>query len=385
MKEIIENELRSIIDDLKNLCEFIYNNPELGYKEYKSSKEHVKLLKEHNFIVNEGFLGIETAFKAEFNSQKEGLTFGYLCEYDALEIGHGCGHNILGTTSTGAGIVLSKLINKIGGKVIVLGTPAEETSGAKVTMVEKGVFEDIDIVMIAHPGNNYHESGESLALEALEFSYTGKSAHAASNPEKGINALDAVINTFNNINALRQHIKPSARIHGIINNGGEAPNVVPAFASAQFYVRAKTKEYLDELVKKVKKCAKGASNAMNVRLEINNFELPYDNLITNKKLSEVFNEELQDNGIELIYPPRKSFGSLDTGNVSQVCPTIHPYFKISEKDIVPHTKTFAEETIKDEAYKNMEIVIRSLVSTAIRVASNDKLYSEIKAEFLEAK
>ncbi|SHD76592.1 M20 family metallopeptidase [Schnuerera ultunensis] len=383
MKDRIQRLIEEVENELINLSEYIYNNPELGYEEYKSSRAHIDLLKKYNFIVEEKYIGIDTAFKAEYKGQKEGPTIAYLTEYDALPgIGHGCGHNLLGTVSTGAGIVLSKLIDELGGRVLVFGTPAEETSGAKVIMAEKGSFNDVDVAMMAHPNDTFCESGKSLALEPIQFTFRGKTAHAASAPEKGINALDGVLLTFNGVNALREHILPTARIHGVIIEGGKAANIVPDLAIAQFYIRATTKEYLIELSEKVKNCAKAASLATGTKLEITNYEASYDNLVTNQVLSSRFTQNLKIFGVENCEKPRDTFGSLDMGNVSHVCPAIHPYFAITEgKTIAAHTTEFAEATLTDIAYKNMAKTIGALVLTGIDVIRDKQLLKDIKDEF----
>lgn len=372
----------SIKDELIELSEYIFKNPELGYEEYKACNAHVELLKRHGFKVEEEYLGIKTAFRAVYDSGIDGPTIGYMSEYDALpEIGHGCGHNLLGATNTGAGIVLSKLLKDYKGKVVVFGTPAEETSGAKVEMSEKGAFNDVDIVIEVHPGSFHYKSGNSLALEAIQFKFIGKSAHAASYPEKGINALDAVINTFVGINALRQHILPSSRIHGIIIEGGKAANIVPELAIAQFYVRAATKTYLKELVEKVKNCARGAALAAGAELEISNYEAPYDNLVTNQTLSAVYCKRLMDAGVEHLEEPRKTFGSLDVGNVSQLVPTIHPFFGICSQDIPAHTREFAEATRTELAYDSMVKTLSAVVMTSLDVITDNELLHKIKEEF----
>ncbi|WP_026895570.1 M20 family metallopeptidase [Clostridiisalibacter paucivorans] len=382
MKEDIKNIIKDIKEELIELSEYIYKNPELGYEEYKACDVHERLLQEHGFKVEKEYMGMETAFRAVFDSGKEGPTVAYLSEYDALpDIGHGCGHNILGTTSTGAGIALSKFLKDLGGKVVVFGTPAEETSGGKVYMTDNGAFDDIDIALMAHPAEKHYKSGASLAMDAIEFVFRGRTAHAASNPDKGINALDAAINTFNNINAMREHIRTDARVHGIIKDGGRAANIVPDLAIAQFYTRATTKTYLKELSERVKNCARGASLAAGTELEIRNYEASYDNLITNSILSDIYVKHLRDMGVKDIQEPKESFGSLDAGNVSHVCPTIHPYFAISEKEIVAHTREFAEETIKPFAYSQMVKTIGALVWTGLDVIKDKQLLDSIKAEF----
>ncbi len=386
MISTVNDIIKSIKNELIELSEYIYKNPELGYEEFKSSNAHVELLEKHGFKVKKGYMDMKTAFRAEFDSGKEGLSIAYLSEYDALPgIGHGCGHNLLGAVSTGAGIVLSKIISELGGKVVVFGTPAEETSGAKVVMADNGGFNDIDIAMLVHPSYKHFKSGLSLALQAIEFTFKGKPAHAAVSPESGINALDAAINTFNNINALREHIKTDARIHGIIKDGGKAANIVPDLAVAQFYVRAATKSYLEELVEKVKNCAKGAALASGVKLLITHYEASYDNLVTNNILSELYTNKLKDMGVKEIHEPKENYGSLDMGNVSHVCPSIHPYFSISDKEIIAHTKEFADATITDRAYKGMTEAMGALVLTAVDIMKDSNLFNEIREEFNNTK
>ncbi|MBS4534259.1 M20 family metallopeptidase [Clostridium sp. D2Q-14] len=382
----VEDIISEIREDLIGLSRYILNNPELGYEEYKSSKKHIDILKKCGFNVEEKYMGMDTAFRAEYDSGKEGPTIAYLAEYDALpDIGHGCGHNLLGTVSTGSGIVLKKLLDNLSGKVLVIGTPAEETSGAKVRMVDGGAFDDVDIALMAHPSDFHEESGTSLALEAIQFTFRGKTAHAAASPEKGINALDAAINTFNNINALREHIRSDARVHGVIIEGGSAANIVPDLAICQFYVRATTKEYLIELSKKIKNCAKGASLAAGTELEITNYELSYDNMITNRALSKIYNERIKDMGVEYIKPFEESTGSLDMGNVSHVCPAIHPYFGIADREITGHTRELAKATDTELAYDSAMKAIGALVLTAIDIIENKNLLEEVKKEFENTK
>lgn len=384
MKSLAKELSEYLKNDLIELSDYIYENPELGYEEVNSSKAHVVLLKKHGFEVEEAYMDMSTAFKAVYDSGKPGPTIAYMAEYDALPgIGHGCGHNILGATSTGAGIILSMMMKKvaIGGKVVVLGTPAEETSGAKVVMADKGAFSNIDIALVAHPADGHFKSGASLALEAIEFKYIGRASHAASSPEKGINALDAAINTFVSINALRQHVLPSARIHGIILEGGKAANVVPDLAVAQFYVRATTKTYLDELVDKVKKCAIGASMAAGTELEIKNYEASYSNLITNQALSDCYTNRLKELGVQAINEPRESYGSLDAGNVSQVVPTIHPYFDICLENTTGHTVAFAQATKTTYAYDAMMLTAQALALTGYDVINDESLLNRIREEF----
>ena len=382
----LENKFSEIFEDLKELNEYIYKNPELGRKEFKACEAHKNLLKKYGFEVEENYIGIPTAYLAKYSSGKKGIKVGYLAEYDALpEIGHGCGHNILGTTSIGAGILLKEYIDEFGGEVLIFGTPAEETFGAKVDMAEAGCFDDIDVAMISHPtGKNHEKSGTSQAMEALQFTFRGKTAHAAGDPYNGINALDGVIQFFNSINALRQQTKTSARIHGIISNGGEAANIIPDLAVANFYVREATTKDMLKLSERVKNCAKGAALATGTSLEIENYEYTFKHLVTNEKLSSIYTKNLELQGIKDI-PMSDPTGSSDCGDVSHHCPTIHTYFPISKCELTGHSIEFAKATITEEAYKGMKEAIFALVMTGKDILSDPNLLKEIKDEFNQMK
>ena len=364
MKEKIFKEGQLIKGRLREISDYIYNNPELGNEEYKAVEALIKFLREHDFEIEAPIAGMDTAFKATFDSGKPGMTIGYLCEYDALpKIGHGCGHNMIGVMSAGAGVSLSKVLGEIGGKVIVYGTPAEETNGGKVILAEAGVFDELDAAMIVHPDGETRASGSSSALYPIRFIYKGKTAHAASCPEKGINALNSVIQLFNGIDALRQHVTPDVRMHGIITKGGVAANIVPDEAIADFYFRASTKERVNEVVEKVKKIAEGAALMTGATLEIERYELPYDDLKTNETLSEMFNNNLRELGITEIKEAKATGGSSDIGNVSHVAPTIHPYIGITDCPIVGHSVEMAKATTTDKAHDRLLIAALAMAYT----------------------
>ena len=373
MKERLFSEGQLIKERLAEISDYIYRNPELGNEEYKAAEALTSFLKEHNFSVESNIAGMETAFKATFESGKPGLTVGYLCEYDALpKIGHGCGHNMIGVMSAGAGVVLSKVLSEIGGKVIVYGTPAEETNGGKVILTEAGVFDELDAAMIVHPDGETRASGSSSALYPLRFIYKGKTAHAASCPEKGINALNSVIQLFNGIDALRQHVTPDVRMHGIITKGGVAANIVPDEAVADFYFRASTKERVTEVVEKVKKIAEGAALMTGASLEMERYELPYDDLKTNETLSEMFNENLRALGITDIKEAKTTGGSSDIGNVSHVAPTIHPYIGITDCPMVGHSVEMAKATTTSKAHDRLLIAALAMAYTGYDIINNGK-------------
>lgn len=384
MKELIVEEIDRYKEDFHKISIYIGENPELGHEEYMACAILTDTLKKHGFAVEIGTCDLPTAFTATFDSGKVGPTIGYMAEYDALpEVGHACGHNLIGTMAVAAGIGLSKVIKETGGKVIVFGTPAEETKGGKVTMAEAGIFDSLDVALMAHPFHSYVKSGPSLAMDAIQFEFFGKSTHAAANPHLGINALDAVIQTFNSINALRQHITPDARIHGIISEGGKAANVVPDYAVAQFYVRAAKREYVNELVEKVKRCAEGAALQTGATMKWSFYEFSYDDMITNSHLSEAFTNELISLGVNEneIVEQRDSTGSLDMGNVSYVVPAIHPYIKICDEEYACHTHEFREAAMSEQAREALILGAKAMALTGYEVLTNPALLQKIKEEF----
>ncbi|MGG1680033.1 M20 family metallopeptidase [Neobacillus sp. NRS-1170] len=382
MKDLLKSYLENIQNKLWEISDTLYHNPELGDQEFKSMQRLVDFLEENQFTVEKGIVDRPTAFKAVYDSKKDGPTIAYLSEYDALpEIGHGCGHNMIGTMSAGAGVLLSKVVDEIGGRVVVLGTPAEETNGAKVPMAEQGIFDDIDAAMILHPADESYESGDSLAMDAIQFEYKGRTSHAAASPEKGINALDAVLQLFNGINALRQHVTSDVRIHGIIKEGGVAANIVPDKAIAQFYVRASNRSYLNEVVEKVKNIAKGASSMTGAELEISNYELSYDNMVTNNTLSQLFTNNLLSTDVKEVKKAKNSYGSIDMGNVSHVVPAIHPYIGLDSPGLIAHTREFADLTITDNSHKILSNGALALALTGFDVITNKDVLEKIKNEF----
>ncbi|WP_286167750.1 M20 family metallopeptidase [Bacillus sp. 34-1] len=388
MKQIILDTINENEAKFKDISIYIGENPELGHEEFKACEILTDTLKQHGFNVEIGICDLPTAFKATFDSGKAGPVIGYMAEYDALpELGHACGHNLIGTMGIAAGIGLSKVLSETGGKVIVYGTPAEETKGGKVTMAEAGIFEELDVAMMVHPLDNYMTSGDSLAMDAIQFEFFGKAAHAAASPHLGINALDAVLQTFNSINALRQHIKSDARIHGVITEGGKAANIVPDYAVAQFYVRAGKREEVNKLVEKVKQCAEGAALQTGATVKASFYEFSYDDMITNQTLSDLFTKQLVDLGVDAseIQEQRDGSGSLDMGNVSQVVPSIHPYVKICNEAYACHTHEFREAAMSDQGKDAMILGAKSMALTGLEILTNKELLAEIKAEFIKNK
>jgi amidohydrolase len=383
MKNKITNEISSRMSELADISKFLYENPELGDEEYKAVKLLTDYFRKNGFAVEESIYGLSTTFRAVYDSHKEGAHIALFCEYDALpQIGHGCGHNLISAMSTGAALGLKSVLDEIGGKVTVFGTQAEETSGVKGILAEKGAYDGVDVAMMAHPAAVSEESGSSLALNAIKFEYFGKAAHAAAIPEKGINALDGVILLYNGINALRQHVTSDVRIHGIISNGGVAPNIVPDYAEAKFYVRSKSKENLETVVTKVKECAEGAAKMTGARVKISKFENSYDDLRTNKTLSALFSTNLTELGETEIKPASDGIGSIDIGNVSHFVPVIHPWIGVGDTSLIIHSKEFAEHTVTEQGRATIYKGACALAMTAYDVIISAEIRKKIKEEFL---
>ncbi|BFT71717.1 M20 family metallopeptidase [Paenibacillus sp. P36] len=385
-KSTITQTIDNNANRFKAISSFIGANPELGHEEFQATARLTEELEYHGFQVERGVLDIPTAFIATYDSGKTGPVVGFLAEYDALpDLGHACGHHLICMMSIGAAIGLKSVLAETGGSICVYGTPAEETKGAKVPMAEAGLFRDVDIALMAHPYYTYEKSGESLAMDAIQYEFFGRPAHAAAQPYEGVNALDAVLQLFNSINALRQQMKSDARVHGIISEGGKAPNIIPDYAVAQFYVRSATRTYTDELVQKVLRCAEGAALQTGCTLKTSFYEYSYDELRTNETLSQVFSDQLSEMGID----PKdvevgKDHGSLDLGNVSIQCPTIHPFVKVVGEKHMLHTKEFRDLALQEPALDAMIFTAKALANTAYEVLSSPDLLQRIKDEFATA-
>lgn len=386
LEQRIKDAVAAVRPELVELARQMYEHPELGFQEFLASGLHTAFLERHGFAVRRELCGFPTGYRADYSAAKPGPHVAFLAEFDALpDLGHGCGHNLVGACALGAGAALRSVLDELGGRVTVYGAPAEETSGGKVAFAEAGEFDDVDLAILCHPSNSWARSGSSLALEPVQFEFFGKPSHAASAPEQGVNALDAALVTMNAVNALREHVRSDARIHGIIAEGGRAANIVPDYTKVQYYVRATRKGYLAELAERVRNCGRAGALATGCEVKITRFEAAYDNLLTNETLCGVFAGELRRHyGIEL-EPPRESFGSTDLGNVSLKCPAIQPMFDITgDRSVAAHTKAMAEATQTGFAADSMERAACVMALTAAKVISEPTLLEKIREEFESA-
>ncbi|GIN86102.1 amidohydrolase [Heyndrickxia sporothermodurans] len=385
LREVIDKSIEDSKELYIETSHKIHDNPEIGNQEYFASKTLIEILEKAGFEVTRNVAGHETGFVAKKASSKAGPRIAFLAEYDALPgLGHACGHNIIGTTSVAAGIALAEVIDETGGEVVVFGTPAEEggpNGSAKGSFVKHGLLEDIDIALIIHPAGKTGLTTPFLAVDPLDFHFYGKPAHASGSPEEGINALDAVIQLFNGINALRQHLPTDVRIHGIITHGGDAPNIIPEYASARFFIRASTWKRAEEVSAKVRNIAEGAALATGSKVKIERFQNEVHDFVINASLDEIIGKELELLGEKVNTEKGKGVGSSDAGNVSHVVPTAHPTIKIGPDDLIGHTNEFRECAGSPLGDKALITGAKALAFTGYRILTEPELLAKVHADF----
>ncbi|MCC7105802.1 MAG: M20 family metallopeptidase [Chloroflexi bacterium] len=376
------------IDELRPLLEAIsldiHANPELGFKEHRSSRILVNALREGGLTVETGTGGLETAFRAEHRGAP-GPTIAVLAEYDALPgIGHACGHNLICTAALGAGLAVASVAPDLPGCMVVLGTPAEEGGGGKVLLARAGAFDDVDAAMMFHAASKNLTTRGSLAMTRVTIEFHGKAAHAAAALDQGVNALEALIQTFVAINGLRQHLRRDAVVHGIITDGGKAANVVPDYAAAAFSVRARDSRYRDELVEKVRGCVQAAGLSTGARGVVT-VGMGYDDIVPNPTMADLFARNLERIGLTVETPgPNERMGSTDMGDVSQIIPGIHPYLAITDASIVGHTVEFEASAKTPRAQQAMTDAAKALAMTSLDLFYRPELLAAARAEFQTA-
>ncbi len=384
MQEKIKASIEAASDQVLDISHQIHDHPELGNQEFFASGLLANTLREHGFEIETGFAGLQTAFCARKGTPGSRPVVAFLAEYDALpEIGHACGHNLICTSALSAGIGLGSVIDQLQGQVWVVGTPAEETAGAKVIMAERGYFNGVDAALMIHPYNGNYYTTHALALTALKVEFFGKSSHAAAAPWEGVNALDAMLLTFNNINALRQQLKPDVRIHGIISKGGDAPNIIPEYTEGRFYVRAQQRAYLEEVVKKFYACGEAAAQATGCRVEFSKYEEDFDEMVNNLALAERVRDYLVDSldSGAFEYAP-DHFGSIDMGNVSHVTPGVHVLIDITNgQNLSLHTRPFCEAAATPYAGQAMLRAGKALALTGYDVITQSDFLQQARSEF----
>jgi amidohydrolase len=381
LKALVASEVDAQRRLLNKLSLRIHANPELGFKEAKAAGWLTKYLAQNGFSIEPGICGLATAFQGGYGEGKPVIAI--LAEYDALpKLGHACGHNLIAASAVGAASALRPVIDQLGGSVLIIGTPAEEIYGGKVIMAERGAFSGVDVAMMVHPGTHDTMTTQALACQTLEVEFLGRAAHAAAHPEAGINALEAMVQAFNAVNSLRQHIKAKARIHGIITDGGEAANIVPAHSAATFFVRAEDDNYLNELKQRVVSCFMGAATATGARLKYHWGDVIYAAMRNNLTLARLFKQNMESLGRRVkLADPDSAFGSTDMGNISQLVPSIHPEVAIAPKDVIVHSPEFALAAASEAGSRGLLDAAKALAMTVVDLVSSPEMVSKIKEEF----
>ena len=340
-RQAVCDRVDELADVLLETSRAIHANPELAFKEYSAHDLLTGVMAGQGIDVVRSAYGLETAF--EGTAGTTGPVVAVLCEYDALPgIGHACGHNIIATAGLGAGLAAAAVAEELGGRIRILGTPAEEGGGGKVFMLERGAFDGVDAALMVHPADADLENITSLAIQQAMVTYTGRAAHAAAAPEKGLNALDAAVLGYVNVAALRQHIAPDERIHGIFTDGGEKANIVPVRAAANWYVRSPSRSRLEALKPRLAACLRAGAEAAGCEVEIRWIEPSYAEVLDNRVLLDRYTTNAAILG-RTVLPAveHQVVGSTDMGNVSYVVPSIHPMIKSAPAGTAIHTEAFA--------------------------------------------
>lgn len=385
--EQLKKEAYSNIETYKNLGnnlnDYLADNPEISGEEFKASQEITGILRKQGYEVEHPFAGYETAFKAVYGENNHSRKIAVMTEYDALPgIGHACGHCTSAAISLLTGLSLKDLQDDLDADIHIIGTPVEETDGAKCTMVKEGVFNDYDMALMVHLYGENLLAPRLQALDSFLYQFHGKPAHASAAPWEGNNALNGVQLMFHAIDMLRQHVKPDVRIHGVIRDGGLAPNIVPETASAEFYIRSMNRDYLNDLVKKIDDCARGAAIATQTTFEKTPTAESYDNLKENATGLSVLAESYEELGLK-IGDTERVFGSSDAGNVSMVCPTFHPILQIVDPSVAIHTREFAEAVKSPWAYEGILNGAKILVLQILKIFTDKDKFEAMQKDFLK--
>lgn len=384
LKQRVGTFVDGISSEIIDLSLRIHAEPELAFQEVKAAGYLTDFLKQHGLDVELGTAGMPTAFKAVYKGSSARPVIAFLAEYDALpHVGHACGHNIIGASAAAAGAALASLGKDIPGVAWVLGTPAEEGGGGKVIMVEKGVFDDVDAVMMDHPSSGESlMGGSSTAIHSFLIRYKGKPAHAAGSPHHGINALDAATIFFTCIGLMRQHVPEEVRLHGIITRGGEAANIIPEYTEIRYIARAKSRGVLDTVIRKIKGCIEAGAVGTGCQVEVEE-KKGYDATKHNTVMARVLRENYERAGIPMDSRPRDGKGSTDLGNVSHVVPQACGYPAIAPATVAGHSHEFCQASASEEGNKVLIASAKALAWAAIDLMLKPELLEAAWKEFRE--
>lgn len=384
-EELKEKIFKAVEENLPEMIECnddIADHPEVSSQEYRTSQKLVDLLRAHGYEVEYPYAGLDTSFKAVYGPDNHKHKVAVLTEYDALpEIGHACGHCVSGSISILAGLATKDIQDELDCDIHVLGTPNEEVDGAKCTMVKQGVFKNYDMAIMIHLYDRNLPYCTLLALDSNMFNFHGKAAHGAAAPWDGINALNAAQLFVHAVDCMRQHVTPDVRMHGIYQNGGAAPNVVPEEASYELYTRSADRRYLNKLNERVIKMAEGACLMTGATWDMYPTAQPYDNLQNVESGVAAIREVFDELGIEENGDPDELFGSSDIGNVSFECPAFHPTLQIVDRGVAIHTRGFVEAVKTDRAHETIGLGAKLIALDIAKIFSDEARIAQLKADF----
>ncbi len=381
MKKTINEKIEEISQELIEMADYIFDNPEIGLEEHRSTEVITKKLEENGFNVEKGIAGMETAFRAVYKSGDGGPSIGLLCEYDAIEgMGHACGHHMQGPAIIGAAIGVKEALKEENYRIVVYGTPAEETIGGKIGMVKEGFFKDIDVALMMHASPTTTTDVKSMAMSNFKVTFHGTSAHAALAPERGRSALDGLLLLFQGIEFMREHVKEDTRMHYTITNAGGPANVVPKVAEARFSLRSYDRAYLNSVIERFKKVVHGAALMTETTCEVEEVK-SLDNKIPVIKLNDILMENARSVEAPRITPPREKTGSTDFGNVMYQVPGSCIRVAFVPEGTSSHSEEYLKSGKKREAHDAVIMAAKILANSSYDLISNDELLEEIKEEF----
>ncbi len=384
IKEKILKDVNANLQECISLNDYLADNPEVSGEEAESSKRIVELLKEKGFTVEYPFAGFDYAFKASHGSNNHEYRVAILTEYDALpELGHACGHCVSGSISVLASLALINVQDELDIDIHVIGTPQEETEGAKTIMSRNGIFDEYDMAMMVHLYDQNLIYCNLLGLLSRQFEFRGKAAHASAAPWEGVNALNAAQLMFHGVDMMRQHVTPDVRIHGIYKKSGVAANIVPEFASVHFYIRALDNDYLENVLQRVNDCALGAAIATQTTWETYPTETDYKSLKRNPAGESVIKEVYEELEIQINGDHSLLFGSSDIGDVSFKCPAFHPALQLVEKGVAIHTREFAASVKSQRAHDCIREGASVIGLTIAKIFSDETMIAAMKTDFLK--
>ena len=384
-KQRVRTEIDRLTPKLLEASHEIHAHPELNFEEHFAHELLTGLLDDEGLGVERGAYDMATAFDARVGSA--GPTIAVCCEYDALpSIGHACGHNIIAAAGLGAGLAAATVAEAMGGRLAILGTPAEEGGGGKEFMIRRGAFDDVDAAMMVHPADHDLRWMQTIAIHTLDVEYEGRAAHAAAAPHKGRNALDAAVLGYNNVAALRQHIRPEERIHGVFTDGGEKPNIVPERAAAEWYVRSANMASLEPLKARVLACLEAGATASGCSMSHHWNDPPFLDMIDNTPLLDLYCANAADVGRAVAEPDPHSIvaGSTDMGNVSYAVPAIHPMIKVAPQGCAIHTPDFAGHARSEDGDRAVIDGALSMALTIVDLWADADAMNSVRDAFPES-